>query len=163
MSPPRPRQQRRLHASHLQICEFRMPYNAFFTFLLPHSPLFFQNYIFLIKMDPPSLQLCESVRFFRTYCTHVCSKTIASAERTDKRPLPTDHNANLHQKCKLEDAPVMILMLEVTIRLTILKPASHTYVLLTLPARYIACMSSCFRPLATRRYRIACFLSPTWN
>ena len=90
-------------------------------------------------------------------------KTIASAERADKRPLPTDHNANFHQKCKLEDAPVMILMLEVSIRLTILKPASHTYVLLTLPGRYIACMSSCFRPLANRRSRIACFLSPTCN
>ena len=38
-------------------------------------------------------------------------KTIASAERADKRPLPTYHNATLRQKCKLEDALVMILML----------------------------------------------------
>ena len=54
-------------------------------------------------------------------------KTIASAERANKRPLPTDHNANLHQKFKLEECPVMILMLSVSIRLTILKPTSHTY------------------------------------
>ena len=52
ISPPRPRQQRRLHASHLQICEFRMPSNVFFVFLLPHTPLSSQNYIFFVKSAP---------------------------------------------------------------------------------------------------------------
>ena len=51
ISPPKPRQQRRLHASHLQICEFRMPSNVFFVFLLPYTPLSSQNYILLIKND----------------------------------------------------------------------------------------------------------------
>ncbi len=38
-------------------------------------------------------------------------KTIASAGRADKKPLPTGHNANLHQKCELADAHVLSLML----------------------------------------------------
>ena len=38
-------------------------------------------------------------------------KTIASAERADKKPLPTDHDVNLYQKCRLLVASFMILMI----------------------------------------------------
>ena len=39
------------------------------------------------------------------------SKTLANTEHAHETLLPTDHDASLHQKCKLQDAPVIILML----------------------------------------------------
>ena len=59
-----------------------------------------------------SLRLVEAAPFL-PHLLHpdFFKKTFASAERADKKRLPTDHDANLHQKCKFQDAPVMILML----------------------------------------------------
>ena len=90
-------------------------------------------------------------------------KTIARAERADRKPLPTDHDANLYQKCEIEDAPVMILMLSVTFRLT----AFETHIAQVCAANttckihrmHVRMMSSS----RNRRCRIACFLSPTCN
>ena len=45
-------------------------------------------------------------------------KTLASAERAAKKLFSTDHDANLHQKCKLQDASFIILMLQLTFRIT---------------------------------------------
>ena len=45
-------------------------------------------------------------------------KTIASAERAAKKLSPKDLVANLHQKCKLQDASFMLFMLQLTFYIT---------------------------------------------
>ena len=132
--------------------EFRIPSIVFFVLLLLYTPSSSRCWFFLCKKgSSPSmggmiLKAAEmrnhrkgafsglpvnwiSTIFAPLIAPRFAPKTIASAERADKKLLTTDHDANMHPKCKHQDASFMILVLWLS--------ASHVFKIV-LPA----CMGS---------------------